>query len=235
MPVINTTSNTSSLVVFCKRPTLGQGKQRLAASIGKQQALHVAECLLECALEDVRAWQAKLNGEVVLSPASEQDVAWAESLQQQVIADNVSILPQQQGNLGDRLQYVDEELRRAGHQKLIFIGTDAPALNIDALLAANERLANNDVVLQPASDGGVTMMSASCAWPELSGLPWSESNLQQALCAACLAAGRSVWLLPGSEDVDQWHDLNRVQSRLSGDCRPARQALMQCIAAIETV
>ncbi len=235
MPATNTISNTSVLVVFCKRPALGQGKQRLAETIGEQQALSVAECLLECALEDVRAWQAKLNGRVVLSPASQQDVFWAQLLQQQVMPDNVSILPQPQGNLGDRLQYVDTELRRAGHQRLIFMGTDAPALNVDDLLAANEQLASNDVVLQPASDGGVTLMAASRVWPELSDLPWSESHLQQALCASCLADGCSVWLLPGSEDVDQWHDLVRLQSSLTGDSRPARQALMQCIAAIKTV
>lgn len=228
------TTNSSSLVVFCKRPALGQGKQRLAETIGAEQALRVAQRLLDCTLEDVRAWQTQTVGQVVLSPASEQDVAWAETLQQQILPGNVMVLPQPQGNLGQRLQYVDQALRRSGQQQLIFIGTDAPALSIDDLLSADEQLASNDVVLQPASDGGVTLMSASRPWPELADLPWSSAHLQQALCASCLTDGSSVWLLPGSEDVDQWQDLDQLQTKLIDDNRPARQALAQCTAEIKS-
>jgi len=39
-----------AVIVFCKRPHAGSGKQRLAASIGSASALGIAEALLATAL-----------------------------------------------------------------------------------------------------------------------------------------------------------------------------------------
>ncbi len=215
----------NSLVVFCKRPAMGQGKQRLAETIGAERAFRIAQCLLNCALEDAVAWQAESAGQVVLSPASQTDGAWARSL----LPSPVTIVAQQPGNLGQRLQQVDNQLRAAGRHKLIFMGTDAPLLQTADLLAAGQLLHSHDVVLQPADDGGVTLMSASRHWPPLQQLPWSADNLQQSLCAACLAQGASVWLQPGSQDVDDWPGLHRLLPALADDQRPARRALLSCV------
>lgn len=223
---------TGTLVVFCKRPALGQGKQRLAETIGVQRALRVAECLLECALEDAAAWQGK-GFPVVLSPASADDTDWAQSIQAGKLPQPAQVVPQPSGNLGQRLNHVDQHLRSAGHRRLIFIGTDAPAMTIDDLHDAAVKLDSNDVVLQPASDGGVTLMSASRPWPELAHLPWSSSALQQALCAACLGDGCAVWLLPGSEDMDEWPDLQSRYPQWLDDPRPARRTLGRCIADMD--
>ncbi len=216
-----------TLVVFCKRPALGQGKQRLAQSIGAGQALQVARCLLECTLEDMQQWQQHSAGPLVISPASRDDAEWAQSL-----CPDAVVVPQPDGNLGERLNQVDGWLRSKGHQRLIFIGTDAPLLDINDLLTAKKLLESNDVVLQPAADGGVTLMSAASAWPELAALPWSTSGLQQALCAACLVDGCSVWLLPGSIDTDYWQELYGLLPQLQMDSRPARQNLAECIAGV---
>ena len=48
------------LVIFCKRPLPGQGKQRIAATLGKDVAYEIASALLQCALEDARAWLGTL-------------------------------------------------------------------------------------------------------------------------------------------------------------------------------
>ncbi|HET7757822.1 MAG TPA: hypothetical protein VFK87_11255, partial [Steroidobacteraceae bacterium] len=70
------TPPTAVLVVFCRRPSLGAGKQRLAARLGGAGALAVAGALLECALEDAAAWP----GELVLSPESPASAHWARQL-----------------------------------------------------------------------------------------------------------------------------------------------------------
>jgi glycosyltransferase A (GT-A) superfamily protein (DUF2064 family) len=41
-----------TLVLLCKRPAPGHGKQRLAASLGAERACAVAWALLDCALEE---------------------------------------------------------------------------------------------------------------------------------------------------------------------------------------
>ena len=68
--------DSSILVVFCRRPALGVGKQRIAAEMGKEKALEAATLLLEATLEDARNW----SGPVFLSPAAPQDRSWAAQL-----------------------------------------------------------------------------------------------------------------------------------------------------------
>src|SRR5579871_3043541 len=105
----------AALVLVCKRPGLGIGKQRLAASLGREAANRIAEALLACALEDAQAWP----GPVVIAPAHPEDHAWAGALLPQVRPE-VRIHPQTTGNLGHRLNMLDRELRGAGLEQLVY-------------------------------------------------------------------------------------------------------------------
>ncbi len=212
-----------AVIVFCKRPHAGSGKQRLAASIGSESALGIAEALLDCTLEDVRDWPGRL----VIAPASAADRDWAASLHA-----GADVIVQTDGNLGQRLQHIDHCLLQQGSAQRIFIGTDAPLLSQHTLHDAARAMQHNDVVLQPALDGGVTLMAAKPAWPDLNELPWSKSDLGLALQAGCLVAGHNVFLLPASMDIDVLADLKQVRPALLDDARPARQNLLQAIDAV---
>ena len=150
------------LVLVCKRPMLGIAKQRLAAGVGQERARHVAEALLACALEDAREWP----GPVVIAPAHASDYAWAASLLPQ-LQPKLHIVPQIEGNQGQRLNAVDHSLRERGLEHLIYIGSDAPALVAADYAAAREALLNHDIVLKPAADGGVVLMGRRRRWPML--------------------------------------------------------------------
>ena len=80
------------LVVFCRRPRLGAGKSRLAHALGAAQALAIAQALLECALEDARAWP----GALVIAPENPAEARWAQGL-----LERASVQAQPPGNLGD--------------------------------------------------------------------------------------------------------------------------------------
>jgi len=58
-------------------------------------------------------------------------------------------------------------VRALGHERVLFIGSDAPSLTVSDLLAAHTALDTADVVLAPARDGGVTLMGSRLAWPDL--------------------------------------------------------------------
>ena len=208
-----------SLVIFCKRPAPGQGKQRLAASVGQAAALQVAEALLDCVLEDAALWP----GPVVLSPASESDAEWAAGLG----AGNYKVVPQSEGNLGERILAVDAQLRGEGHQRIIYIGSDAPEHNQELYERLAVLMADHDVVLTPAADGGVTAMGSAVGWGELESLPWSTDQLGLALSQQAEAAGLSVGSAAGCYDVDQLSDLQRLEKTLRDDPRPARQTLLR--------
>jgi len=222
-PTTECLSDTACLVVFCKRPALFHGKQRLAQTIGAKQALKFAQAFLDCALEDARAWP----GPVVLSPASSGDVSWAKTL----LDRDCRIVAQPQGGLGQRLWDIDRTLRREGHRKVIFIGTDAPALTPMHYAQARAALDTADIVLGPAADGGVTIMGARTPWPDFRLLPWGTSELGQALDALCRRHGHSTQALSPSYDIDVEADLSRLSTDLSGDRRPARQRLCRQLKA----
>ncbi len=207
------------LVVFCRRPAPGVGKQRLAAGVGREAALSIADALLACTLEDLRDW----NGPIVLAPAEPQDQVWAQSLLG--TRTQVQVQPQQPGNLGERLEAVDRVLRAQGATRVLYIGTDAPALPSGCFVEAADALCRADVVVVPARDGGVALMGAARAWPPLAALPWSTAALGASLEAACRARGDSIARLAGSSDVDELADLDWVCTALADDRRPARREL----------
>ena len=206
-----------TLVVFCRKPAPGAGKQRIAAELGTDFALALANHLLDLAAEDALTWP----GPVVISPASAEDVAWAGAL----LARPARIVPQRDGNLGERLNQVDQEVRGAGVERVLYIGTDAPLLDYAYYARARMALDLADVVLGPAEDGGVTLMGARCPWPDLADLPWSTAGLGEALARRCRSRGRSVQVLAPQYDVDEAHQLNRLRADLGRDVRPARVAL----------
>lgn len=212
----------ATLVLVCRRPAPGTGKRRLAAEIGDAQALAIAEGLLAAALEDALAWP----GPVVIAPAAARDCDWAAGL----LPRDVQVQPQAPGTLGQRLATLDRALRAAGHRALVYIGSDAPALRPADYAATRRLLAGHDVVLAPAADGGVTLMAARTAWPELAGLPWETPALGAALRRACVAAGRTVACLPAGFDVDTGADLLRLRTALRNDPRPARRALLKIVS-----
>ena len=217
-------SQLPTLVIFCKRPLAGQGKQRIAATLGKLPALEIATALLDCALEDAEAWP----GKVVLSPASAADQQWAAGLLQR----DCRVVPQCEGNLGKKLNYIDQLLRLEGDTRLLFIGTDAPEHSRSHYQELIGLFTETDMLFSPAADGGVTAMGCNQPWPELSGLPWSTPQLGADLVAACQSEGFQVAFSSACYDVDTAADLARLQVSIKNDARPARQQLLQRIESL---
>lgn len=223
MPTELNATTAATLVLVCKRPSLGHGKQRLAAQIGEPQALRVAEQLLGCALEDLRAWP----GPTVIAPDMAEHLDWARALAPEALC-----LPQASGNLGERLNALDRSLRAAGHCRLVFIGSDAPALRPEHYQRVRIALGEADTVLIAASDGGVTLMASNRPWPDLAELPWSTAELGQALAEACRKAGHSLTVCGETFDIDEQADLTRARCELADDQRPARRSLRGILARL---
>ena len=195
----------TALVIVCKKPRPGFGKQRLAVRFGARLTYEIAQALLACAFEDARAWP----GPVVLSPAQKEDAAWARE-QADRIGRACHVLPQIEGNLGQRLNALDRTLRNRGMSRLVFIGSDSPELGLDDYFTVDRQLESSDAVLMPAADGGVVVMANRRYWPDLSALPWSTAGLRAALVDACRKAGISVHLAREGYDIDEPDDFLRL-------------------------
>lgn len=217
----------AALVLVCKRPAPGVGKQRLAARLGPEIAYQIAEALLACTLEDVIAWP----GKVVIAPANAQDCAWAANLFKQTQTE-VQVLPQTGGNLGQRLNALDHALRAHGLNQLIYIGSDAPDIGLADFAAVSKMLSDFDSVLKPTLDGGVSIMASRKPWPDLTDLPWSTSRLGDQLSMLCQQSGHSVASLSEGFDVDEFEDLSYLVMKLAHDQRPTRRLLCKLVLQV---
>jgi uncharacterized protein len=224
------------LVVFCREPRPGVGKQRLAADIGVRDASRVAAALWDCVREDLTGWP----GQIVLAVTDHAEESWAARQAQELHgarhrANNGSapqVLLQPAGNLGERLMAIDAMLRGRGQEQLIFIGSDAPELGCEQLDDIATLLQQADVVLAPALDGGVVAMAGRKPWPALADLPWSSELLGEALAGRCRAAGQAVSLSRGSFDIDDWSSLTYAGEVLRKDRRPARRSLVALVTEL---
>jgi len=196
-----------------------RSKRRLAEHIGARRATQAAQRLLDCACEDLEAWP----GLRCVAPSAADERVDAPPAQVVVL--------QGGGNLGARINHVNEELIRLGFERQLYIGSDCPTLDVPYLERAAAALGNHDTVLGPAADGGVVLMGVRGRWPPLAELPWSTDALFESLRAACVAAGSSAATLPRLSDVDTLPDLVALRTELRNDPRPARRALVHWLTA----
>ncbi len=176
---------------------------------------------MACALEDLHNWP----GEVVISPSDPGDCDWAAAL----LKRSVTVVAQNEGNLGERINHLDKSLKKAGHAQTIYIGSDAPLLGENEYQQMITALSDYEIVFCPALDGGVTMMANKPCWPDLADLGWSTPVLAQQLKSVCRDHQLTVHCIKASYDLDDSQQLSQLAEDLQQDSRAARQKLLQQI------
>ena len=91
----------------------------------------------------------------------------------------------QQGHtFGERYANAYQEIFDRGYNKVVSIGNDAPDLTADILHKAITEIQQKDLVVGPATDGGVYLLGISRSLfntDEFLNLPWLEDSLYDAL------------------------------------------------------
>ena len=214
----NSYSKDTNLVLLFKSPQ--NSKRRLEEEIGNFST--TAACLLwECALQDVKDWQ----GPSWFSPASYADHIWLNDR----LGKDIKIVPQKTGNLGERINQVDQTLRSQNIKKIIYIGADCPGLNLDYIKDAATHLDKYDAVFGPALDGGVVLMGSRRPWPDLCNLQWSTHQLRDDLVNACKVSGWTYSHLQALSDIDSTKDLLAALTDLESTKRVTRKNLINWV------
>ncbi|MBD2767438.1 TIGR04282 family arsenosugar biosynthesis glycosyltransferase [Hymenobacter sp. BT664] len=194
------------LLVFARHPVLGQVKTRLAHAVGPEEALRVYHELLgrtRAAAEGLAVAKTLwLAGEPVADAAFE---GWPGYEQR----------PQPAGDLGERMHQAFAAAFAAGATAAVIVGTDCPDLTTGHLSAAFHHLAQHDVVVGPALDGGYYLLGLRALVPDFFvDKAWSTSAVLAATLADADRLGLRVAHLPTLSDVDTVHDLTAWQGRL---------------------
>ena len=127
----------------------------------------------------------------------------------------ITLSDQGEGDLGQRMARALER-GLLDHDKVLLLGTDAPALDVAVLQAAASALDAHDAVFVPALDGGYALIGlrssmrgfAPGALPDIfNAMPWSTPQLMQRTRERLARQGLSHAELAPLADIDEPADL----------------------------
>lgn len=184
------------LVLFCKYPTPGEAKTRLIPALGADGAARLHRKLAERTVAVLLAAEASAV-EVAYTGADEADF-------REWLGNEVGHVPQVAGDLTARL------IERIDPAPVIFFGADTPELTGEIVKDAVAALANSDVVIGPAEDGGYYLIGMARPLPELFiDMPWSTSRVLPETLRRLDAFAIEPHMLPTLADCDRPEDLAR--------------------------
>ena len=189
--------------IFAKPPKPGQVKTRLIPDLGADKATAVYRYCLEYALAVVR--QSGLEYQLFLTDDSDDPLFQGEAYRLQKGAD-----------LGERMFNGLRSLLAPDTQGAIIIGTDCLDLTRMHLQAAAARLANHELVLLPAFDGGYTLIGCSEIDPALfANVRWSTDQVCRQTLANAKDLGYRSHSLETVRDIDTLQDLEHYPELLT--------------------
>ncbi len=198
MPILDL-RNSKAFGVFAKQPLAGQVKTRLARMTSPAWAQRVAQASLEDSIDRFRAVSAARS--IVYSAAD------GKSYFKRLANDQFSLVPQTDGDLGQRLQSFFNRCRRQRYRRKVVVGSDSPTLPLEYIEQAFELLRKNDVVIGPALDGGYYLIGGGPRMPAIfDDIPWSSAQVLEKTVARLQATSSRLALLPPWYDVDTVDD-----------------------------
>ena len=198
------------LIVFVKAPRLGAVKTRLAQTLGPGPTLAAYRRLVAtvlAALAEVPEVELRFTPDA----AAAEIEPWRRA--------GWHARPQGGGDLGERLDRAVVEAFRTSRVPAVIIGSDCPWVTRADLEAAAGALADHDVVLGPATDGGYWLIGLRAPQPALfRGIPWSTDTVLRETLARARDAGLRVHCLRTLTDVDaerEWNEFLATRDCIS--------------------
>ncbi|MBK8915373.1 MAG: TIGR04283 family arsenosugar biosynthesis glycosyltransferase [Phycisphaerales bacterium] len=195
------------LIVFSRCPEAGKTKTRLIPALGAEGAAALQQEMTVHTLLTVNQAQMarKASAEVRFAGGTADCMSVLFGME-------MPLLPQGDGDLGQRMRRALADAFARGAQRVVVIGSDCPSLDAEAIGDALNALQAHDCVLGPARDGGYYLVGLRSPTPGLfERIDWGgEQVLQQTLQRAA-ASGLSVHRLQCRQDVDTPEDLAEWQ------------------------
>ncbi len=198
------------MIIFAKAPLPGQVKTRLCPPLTPDEAatLHGTFVLdiLERSKDAQKRARVAFDRYLWCSPSA--DHVYFKILGAR---HGVGLSTQTGDDLGTRMLGAFETLFGRGYRRVVMVGTDIPTLPPRLLNEAVERLAEDEVVLGPALDGGYYLIGLARVVPELfRDVPWSTPDVLPATRKIAAGLHLRVALLAPLRDIDRLEDLQAL-------------------------
>lgn len=187
-------------MIFVKNPEPGRVKTRLAKTLGDEKAYEIYLRLLYHTMK--MASNADCVKEVWYSAfVDEEDLFNSKTFGKKL---------QSEGDLGKKMSMAFKSAFNEGYERVVIIGSDCPGITDTLIESAFELLAQNELVIGPANDGGYYLLGMSRFIPELFiGVPWSTDKVFGKTVEIAESKQVSLKELPVLVDIDNEDDLNQ--------------------------
>lgn len=210
-----------AFAIFVKTPGHSSLKTRLAQAIGQEKAEEFFTLSVK-ATEEVLSHVTRLGqGKIKVYWAVSESKAMDHDLWK-----NFSVIHQGEGQLGDRLHTIQEELRK-NHRYYFFIGADSPHIQSQTYFEATKKLQTHDHVLGKTEDGGFYLYASD---NDHSKSFWNKINYSVSTTADELVAQlpkNKVAFIESLFDIDFVEDLKRLSMVSEDNLLPAQKRVIQ--------
>jgi rSAM/selenodomain-associated transferase 1 len=207
--------STVALAITCKTPMSGSSKTRLSPPLRPDECAAISACFIRDLSSTISAVAADggVTGYALYTPLG------SEGALTRLLPEGTQLMPQVEGNFGERLLSGVADLIAAGHSGAILINSDSPTLPKAILREAVDAVRARDcVVLSPAFDGGYTLVGLSKPHARLfADIPWSTGDVYRLTLDRAREIGLPVVNVPGWYDIDDAESLRMLEAELAGE------------------
>ena len=213
---------TVALAICCKTPMSGLSKTRLSPPLRPDECAAISACFIR----DLSATIAEVEREGGVTGYALYTPRGSEASLLQLLPKGTKLMPQVEGDFGERLLNGAIDLLAIGHSGAILINSDLPTLpKLILRSAADAVLSGDNCVLSRAADGGYTLIGLSKPHARLfADIPWSTSDVFRLTIERAQEIGLPTVEVPGWYDVDDAASLGILEAEFAGE-RPSFAAI----------
>jgi rSAM/selenodomain-associated transferase 1 len=194
------------IIVFTRYPEPGKTKTRLIPLLGARGAATLQCKLTEQVVSLVKRFSRSRNVTMEI-----RYNGGSVDLMSQWLGDDLLYRKQLGGDLGARMYQAFQEAFAEGCARVIVVGSDILGFSESILQDALDCLAEHDLVLGPANDGGYYLLGLRASQPELfREISWGSAEVLRETTELASQLGLSLGFVKALDDVDRPEDIQKL-------------------------
>jgi rSAM/selenodomain-associated transferase 1 len=210
-----------ALTIMTKAPVEGRVKTRLSPPLTATEAAILNRCFLQDTATEIAGAGEGTWGIGCYTPIGTEDIFSG------LFPASFALLPQQNGDFGERLRGALGDLFSIGFASVCLIASDSPTVSRSIYAQAARLLSQPDggLVLGPSRDGGYYLIGMKQLHARLfEDIAWSGNEVFTQTMARAAELQLPVQLLPLAFDVDDRSSLQQLCNELLGRPVPSQSA-----------
>ncbi len=198
----------NALAVMLKYPVPGSVKTRLIPALTADEAA----ALYGCFIKDLFPRALALECADTFGAYGPVEGVDPEERLAALLGADTPLIAQEGATLGERIRNLFTALFGRGYERVVIVGSDSPDLPGEYMEEAFALLAETELVLGPALDGGYYLVALKTAIPSLfDSIEWSTARVLEQTLERAREAGAACRLLKPWHDIDTPEDLRLLK------------------------